>query len=287
MQCDAQSAPAGQGCSPCLRSGHECLLDPLSDKRRSVSRKYVDHLQQRIETLEALTQRPADHPAPISRPTQGLEDTTDGALTSNAIVPSSASREPSTLADSLGTSNDTTTATDANKQSRDSLTSDSDRGSLRPLSEGAYSPQEGVPIDAFDFETGTPPDSHSNKSPSFYGATSHPHVFSPGDENHWPDVGEEDEVGISLDPASPHLRDKLLQTFFKYQTLWVDVVRKEAFVAGQAADQPSLWYSKLLEYAMLACASRLSTSRSVRALGPKLFGLATEEVTCHVGAHAC
>lgn len=185
---------------------------------------------------------------------------------------------PSTLAGSTRPSNDTAAVTDADNGYSDNLTSGSDRGSMRPVSETSCSPQEGAATDTFTANTSTSPDSHSDRSPSFYGATSHPHVISPGDENHWPDVGEDDEVGISLDPTSPHLRDKLLQTFFKYQTLWVDVVKRETFVAGQAAGRPSLWYSKLLEYSMLACASRLSTSRSVRALGPRLFGLAIEEV---------
>lgn len=82
-------------------------------------------------------------------------------------------------------------------------------------------------------------------------------------------------IGIDLDPTSPHLRAHLFQSFFKYQTLWVDVVDREAFSLSHPADAgsstPSRWRSAFLENAMLACGTRLSTSRSVRALGPKYY----------------
>lgn len=106
-------------------------------------------------------------------------------------------------------------------------------------------------------------------SPSFYGATSHPHVVSSREECRLTSSNEVDAVDIDLDPASSHLRDHLLQSFFKYQTLWVDIVDKESFLTHQAEGSQSRWYSKFLENAMLACGTRLSTSRSVRALGSR------------------
>ncbi|KAL2674286.1 hypothetical protein Neosp_012737 [[Neocosmospora] mangrovei] len=86
-----------------------------------------------------------------------------------------------------------------------------------------------------------------------------------------------DAVAIDLDPDSPHLRDNLLQSFFKYQTLWVEVVDRATFTTHQAAGASSRWYSGFLENAMLAAGTRLSTSKSVRALGPKYMERAKQE----------
>ncbi|GAB7352387.1 hypothetical protein MBLNU459_g2820t1 [Dothideomycetes sp. NU459] len=114
-------------------------------------------------------------------------------------------------------------------------------------------------------------------SPSFYGATSHPHVVASNEEFHL--ISDDDDaVGIDLDPASPHIRDNLLQSFFKYQTLWVDIVDKESFFAHQRNGAQSQWYSRFLENAMLACGTRLSTSKSVRALGYKYCEWAKNDI---------
>lgn len=106
------------------------------------------------------------------------------------------------------------------------------------------------------------------ESPTFYGATSHPHVASPSEDSLLTS-SHGDAVAIQLDADSPRLRDQLLRSFFKSQTLWVDIVNKDSFLSHQAAGTDSRWYSKFLENAMLACGSRLSTSASVRALGAK------------------
>lgn len=115
------------------------------------------------------------------------------------------------------------------------------------------------------------------QSPSFYGATSHPHVVSPGGESRLASFDDVDSVGIDLDPSSPHLRGHLIQSFFKYQTLWVDIVNRELFLAHQATGSYSRWYSNFLENAMMACGARLSTSKSVRALGAKYLTWAKDE----------
>jgi hypothetical protein len=106
-----------------------------------------------------------------------------------------------------------------------------------------------------------------DQSPSFYGATSHPHVVSPGEELRPGVFGEIEDIGVDLDPSSPHLRDHLFQSFFKYQTLWVDIVDRESFFIHRGNGANSRWYSKFLENAILACGTRLSTSKAVRSLG--------------------
>ena len=135
------------------------------------------------------------------------------------------------------------------------------------MSSASYRSQQTLP--APTSVNGSSPGDTRDESPSFYGATSHPHVVSLIEEPRLTSFDEADAVGIDLDPTSPHLRDHLFQSFFKYQTLWVDVVDKESFLTHQSNGNQSRWYSKFLENAMLACGTRLSTSKSVRALGPK------------------
>lgn len=132
-------------------------------------------------------------------------------------------------------------------------------------------------LPASNLISGTSPEKTRDESPSFFGATSHPHVVSPGDESRLNSFEESDGVDIDLDPSSPHLREHLLQSFFKYQSLWVDIVGKEQFMTHQATGNQSRWYSKFLENAMLACGTRLSTSKSVRALGSKYCEWAKDE----------
>lgn len=117
-----------------------------------------------------------------------------------------------------------------------------------------------------------------DESPSFYGATSHPHVVSSSEGSRLTFSDEIDAVSIDLDSASSRLRDHLFQSFFRYQTLWVDVVDKELFLSHQANGTESRWYSKFLENTMLACSTRLSTSKSVRSLGHKYCQWAKDAV---------
>lgn len=111
-------------------------------------------------------------------------------------------------------------------------------------------------------------------SPRFYGATSQPHISSPSAESTFSHVEEHGPSGIDIDPNATHVRDNLLQGFFKYQDLLLEMVDKDTFLAQRADGRESQWYSSFLEHAMLACSSRLSTSRSVRAMSTRFFELA-------------
>ncbi|KAF2495024.1 hypothetical protein BU16DRAFT_550722 [Lophium mytilinum] len=249
VKCDAQFAPSEEGCGPCRRAGQQCLLDPQSDGRRrtSVSRKFVADLQQRIQMLEALNQGLPPHRFVLSAPSTmhppSHRTFMRGAwLTVSSTVPStnSAGAAPISSTSTLMSPPALPASTLLNRES-----------------------PENVP----------------GGSPTFFGATSHPHVTSPGDEA-WPASFDDDvdAVGIDLDTTSPRLRDHLLQAYFKYQTLWVDVVNKETFLTHRANGDRPRWYSKFLENAMLACGTRLSTSKAVRALGVKYLAWAKDEV---------
>lgn len=102
-------------------------------------------------------------------------------------------------------------------------------------------------------------------------------MASPSEDSRLTSSDHADTVGIELDANSPRLRDHVLRSFFKSQTLWVDIVNKDSFLSHQATGKDSRWYSKFLENAMLACGTRLSTSASVRALGAKYFEWAKGE----------
>ncbi|CAK7234704.1 hypothetical protein SBRCBS47491_009039 [Sporothrix bragantina] len=243
VKCDAQSAPPGRGCTPCKRAGHECVLDPLSDGRRFVSRKVIDRLQQRIETLEAINSQLGGN---------GGGGATVTGMASDTTFNTAYSSPPASTAEMADAGNTTATNTE---------------NTTSP-------PSDSTPVD---------------DPPSFYGATSHPHVVSQDSRdasqqpNHMTIFDELDAVGIDLDINSPHLRATLLQLFFKYQILWVSVVDKEAFLSHQALQnssphQPLRWYSKFLESTMLACGARLSTSKAVRALGSKYCDWAKTEL---------
>ncbi|KAH8896929.1 hypothetical protein GQ53DRAFT_778822 [Thozetella sp. PMI_491] len=243
VKCDAQSVPSKEGCGPCRRAGHECVLDPLADGRRSVSRKFVDKLQRRIETLEALNHRSVDQS--LWRPNE------QGPNLSATLTVSSISQDLNT------------TATALPPRSNDAMT--------KAPSQTSSNTHQPIPIPT-SAANGSSSGATRGESPTFFGATSHPHVVSPGSPGEEPNLdsfGGFNEVGIDLDPNSPHLRDHLIQSFFKYQTLWVDIVDRDSFLLHQRSGSDSRWFSKFLENAMLACGTRLSTSKAVRALGAK------------------
>jgi hypothetical protein len=123
------------------------------------------------------------------------------------------------------------------------------------------------------------PQVKASEDPSrFFGSTSHPHVGSPLDQPHQSLAHETEEPRINVDAGSPQLKNHLIQSFFKYQTLWVDVVDKDNFLTNRNLGSSSRWYCNFLEYAILACATRLATSSAVRALGGDYVRQAKSEI---------
>jgi len=53
-QCDAQTTPTGMKCTPCRQMNIACAVDRNGDRRKSGSRKHVETLKNRIQTLEGL-----------------------------------------------------------------------------------------------------------------------------------------------------------------------------------------------------------------------------------------
>ncbi|KAJ3545707.1 hypothetical protein NM208_g2392 [Fusarium decemcellulare] len=232
---------------------------PLRSRDRSVSRRFVHRLQQRIETLEAL-----NHGGAAASNTGSSHDQDEGVdpAPADPMLPD-ALRYLCCLHDQYSTTSPGQRCRRAGPTENASISNTQPQPQLVSAAANRSSP-----------------DAPRGLSPSFYGATSHPHVVSPSDESESLVIGGDDgdAVNIDLDPTSTHLRDHLFQSFFKYQTLWVDVVDKKTFLAHQANGHDSRWYSRFLENAMLACGTRLSTSKSVRALGAMFCAKAKDQV---------
>jgi hypothetical protein len=108
---------------------------------------------------------------------------------------------------------------------------------------------------------------------SFFGPTSEPHVSSPSDAPR-PKPDRLKMPCVELRTDSPQLKALLFRSYWSYQTLCVCVVDEETFCAHSARGSRSQYYSEFLESALLACSTRLSTSKAVRALGPEYVGRA-------------
>ncbi|KAK5713354.1 hypothetical protein LTR17_017599 [Elasticomyces elasticus] len=87
------------------------------------------------------------------------------------------------------------------------------------------------------------------------------------------------DVEIAVGTNTSHLKRKLLQSFFRYQPLWVTAVDEELFWEYREGRVSSMWYSNFLKAAMLACAARLSGSSAVRSLGQQYSTQAKAEIT--------
>ncbi|KFY92971.1 hypothetical protein V498_04641 [Pseudogymnoascus sp. VKM F-4517 (FW-2822)] len=74
-------------------------------------------------------------------------------------------------------------------------------------------------------------------------------------------------LGVALDTNTVQVKCRLLQSFFRYQPLWVNSVDENLFWENRENHEPSMWYSNFLETVMLASACRLSNSSAVRSLG--------------------
>jgi hypothetical protein len=111
-----------------------------------------------------------------------------------------------------------------------------------------------------------------------FGPTSPLHLLSSSD--HPPADVQNDlasTLGIAIDVDCPRVRDRMLRSHFKYQTLWASVVDKEVFFDHRTRGT-SFWYSSFLETVLLASAARLSTSDDIRSLSHKYAARARQGI---------
>ena len=111
----------------------------------------------------------------------------------------------------------------------------------------------------------------------FYGPTSQPYLQSVHEDSP-PSDTDELETDLSLDVDSTQIRQRLFQNYWDMHDLAAKVVDKERFICDRAVGKRSHYYSTFLENALLACATRTSTSSSIRKLGQRYLELAKSEI---------
>ncbi|KFX88788.1 hypothetical protein V490_07398 [Pseudogymnoascus sp. VKM F-3557] len=215
-----------------------CSVDHNGDRRRSGSRRHVETLEQRILDLEGLLHRTTQSRQQSDPPwEEDVDARPDGAGVPVASIHRTTTNAPAPLYASPSSTLDLSLA----------------EGLIAIDNHGTSSPSSG---------------SGAHGLTSQYGARpariiqSHHHNGRP--------CMEEDELahlGIALNTNTVQVKCRLLQSFFRYQPLWVNAVDENLFWESRENHESSMWYSKFLEAAMLASACRLSNSSAVRALG--------------------
>ncbi|KAF4892508.1 Nitrogen assimilation transcription factor nirA [Colletotrichum fructicola] len=115
----------------------------------------------------------------------------------------------------------------------------------------------------------------------YYGPTTQLHIQSLpannlGDGPVHADTGPMSSFSVDMD--SLQLRDMLLKSYWSFSSRSVPVVDESLFMAHRASGQRSQYFSPFLEAAMLACATRIRTSTSVRKLGRAYADLAKKGI---------
>lgn len=230
-----------------------CSVDHNGDRRKSGSRRHVETLERRILDLEGLLQRTThsrqqsellwEDDADTRSEGAGVPVESGGPRTSAyAAAPLYASPSSTldlSLAEGLIALGSHHTATPPGTESCASFHSrrkGQDSGALGPTSQ--YRARSSGIIQSYHH---------------------HDHPCTKDDELA--------HLGIALDTNTVQVKCRLLQSFFRYQPLWVDAVDENLFWEYRETREPSMWYSSFLEAVMLASACRLSNSSAVRSLG--------------------
>lgn len=114
--------------------------------------------------------------------------------------------------------------------------------------------------------------------PRFYGPTSQLYIQRRSYADVSDAMGAYDEPNADLTMESAPLRDLLFHTFWRAQPNSVVVVDKPLFEAGYRPSSRSEYYSTFLVNSLLACATRMSTSEGVRALGGRFVDRAKVDI---------
>ncbi|KAJ0415935.1 hypothetical protein BJY00DRAFT_317396 [Aspergillus carlsbadensis] len=259
VKCDAQTTPIGRQCTPCQQTGNACVVDRNGDRRRSGSRKHVETLEQRIKSLEGLIRQARDGSSHQESEVSGEMDgrSEDGTV----LVEAGVQFSPFQIFDDQPQDLDFGLSQALLALEKDPLDV--------PAAETPASPSG---------ELRTPSETTSKGPPSnaAFGRTSQQHLRLSGTQLRTISTPADElaGLGIAIDIHSAQVKTRLLQSFFRYQPLWVSVVDQELFESHRAAGESSAWFSPFLEMVMLASAARLSTSSAVRALGERYAEIA-------------
>lgn len=268
--------PNATACASCRSLNLQCIVNKDGDRRKAGSRQHVAALQERLDYLESYIAR-GQH-----KVDQGNGGSTSPAtgLSHNAgpeLSPAPSRAQRPSFDDSNGASNTSTPHQKAFVIPQDS--EPSPPPPLPPISNTQFRPPSLLHMESSGHrsETGRlTPSSDSDPSrldldeadgqPRLYGPTSQPYI-----QRHAVPVDTGDTVShdesLSIDSAP--LRASLFHTYWKIQPHSIIIVGEAFFVQGRDAGRRSEYYSSFLEDAILACATRLSTSDGVRALGSR------------------
>ncbi|KAL4808375.1 hypothetical protein BDV18DRAFT_134835 [Aspergillus unguis] len=282
VKCDAQTTPPGMKCTSCRQMDIPCAVDRNGDRRKSASRKHVETLEQRIQTLEGFLRQnsqiksPQDEEVdllsedggPVDAPSQSAHSDLENGP--SQATPNSRSFE-TPAADYLLSQLQNVTPPNGFETllalDDDAIATIMNNGPNNPNIRASQDANPG-PSPRMGSSTFSERRSSTQNSGAL-GRTSQSHVQLSGSSPQ-PSCTKHDELadfGIAVDINSAQVKSRLLHSFFRYQTLWVSVVDENLFWEYRKNGESSMWYSEFLETVMLACAARLSTSSAVRSLG--------------------
>jgi hypothetical protein len=248
----------GIRCTPCQQTDSPCAVERNGDRRKSGSRGHIETLEQRILELEGLH----------SRMMQNREQ-------------SGVSREEEARSDGVALPASYATQTG---------TPDVTPLYALPLSTPDLSLVESLPALKNDYTSASTlvelctasGKESSGQASGVVGSTSQYHTRSTGmtqpyHQRHihpYMKKGYPEDLEIATGTNAVRSKRQLLQSFFKYQPLWVAAVDEELFWEHRANRESSMWYSSFLEAVMLASATRLSDSSALRSIGEQSYNQA-------------
>ncbi|KAL6407336.1 fungal specific transcription factor [Ilyonectria robusta] len=114
----------------------------------------------------------------------------------------------------------------------------------------------------------------------YYGPTTQLHIQSHSDRSTSISTGNDilSTSDFIVDMDGPQLREILMNSCWSYYSRSVRVVDPQLFMTHRATGKRSQYYSRFLEEALLACATRISTSQAVRKLGRAYADRAKQDV---------
>lgn len=232
-----------------------CVVNPSGDRRKSGSRRHIETLEQRIRDLEGVQHSMAQNSQEAELPWGGdVETRSDGPAVEapSGLQMGASEAVPPYALPPLALDLSLVDSLPALISNRTSM------------------PQRAEPCASFGNE-------RSGQYSESVGPTSHCHARSSDTTQpqhqykHHSQLGTKTsglaDLGVTVGTNTPQLEYGLLQSFFKYQPLWINAVDEGLFWQHRECRTSSMWYSSFLEAAMLASAARLSDSSAVRSLG--------------------
>ncbi|KAH7141864.1 fungal-specific transcription factor domain-containing protein [Dactylonectria macrodidyma] len=312
-KCDVQSLESGKGCTLCRNTNIECITVPNGDRRKHGSREYISALQGRMESIEALISQcginlddvagcagvaEVDMEPPIDTsvieipPPSGSETSKSVGDGNNAELTNQ--RTPMSLPSVHGEPEAGGGKSPAEIQVMDE-TQEADHqvptalmdpylsAACEDFHDRIYNPtaEHEVPEHRHSSLDDSGPNLDTDSSPGqlrYYGPTTQLHIQARHTQDTDMLVNLGSTTSFVVDMDSTRLRETLIESCWGYYSRSVSVVDEQLFKAHRALGKRSQYYSRFLEAAFLACATRVSTSHAVRSLGRAYANQAKEDI---------